>query len=84
MFSARLQIIVFTSLLRTFLLVAPITLVKAVDYVQDVAPILSRYGCNSSSCHGKAEGQNGFKLSIFGTDAESDFASIVGQCRVPV
>lgn len=81
MFSVRLLSIVFTSLLRTFLLAAPLTLVKAVDYVQDVAPILSRYGCNSSSCHGKAEGQNGFKLSIFGTDAESDFASIVHQSR---
>ena len=81
MFPARLQIIVATGILRTFLLVAPLTMVKGIDYVQDVAPILSRYGCNSSSCHGKSEGQNGFKLSIFGTDAESDFASIVHQSR---
>src|SRR5262245_7902613 len=33
-------------------------------FENDIEPILSRYGCNSSGCHGKAEGQNGFKLSV--------------------
>ena len=55
--------------------------VHAVDFVQDVAPILSRYGCNGSSCHGKAEGQNGFKLSVFGSDPSSDYAALVHQSR---
>ena len=26
-------------------------------FERDILPILSRYGCNSSGCHGKAEGQ---------------------------
>ncbi len=34
-------------------------------FENDILPILSRYGCNSSGCHGKAEGQGGFKLSVF-------------------
>ena len=53
----------------------------AIDYLQDVSPVLSRYGCNSSSCHGKAEGQNGFKLSVFGSDPEADYAALVHQSR---
>ncbi len=42
----------------------------------DVQPILARFGCNSGPCHGKASGQNGFKLSLLGFDAESDFRAI--------
>jgi len=30
-------------------------------------------GATASGCHGKAEGQNGFKLSVFGFDPESDY-----------
>ncbi len=54
---------------------------QAVDFLQDVAPALSRYGCNGSSCHGKAEGQNGFKLSVFGSDLDADYAAIVHHSR---
>ena len=51
------------------------------DFIHDVAPILSRFGCNGSACHGKAEGQNGFKLSVFGNDPRSDFEALVLQDR---
>ena len=37
-------------------------------FANDVLPIFSKLGCNSGGCHGKAEGQNGFKLSLFGFD----------------
>src|SRR5580704_11187133 len=37
---------------------------RSLHFENDILPILSRFGCNSSGCHGKAEGQNGFKLSI--------------------
>src|SRR5262245_59766123 len=37
-------------------------------FENDIVPLLSRFGCNSSGCHGNAEGQNGFKLSVFGSD----------------
>ncbi|MFT5468198.1 MAG: hypothetical protein ACI8UO_003306 [Verrucomicrobiales bacterium] len=53
----------------------------APDFMHDVMPILSRYGCNSSACHGKAEGQNGFKLSVFGNDPATDFAALTQHAR---
>src|SRR5262249_603893 len=43
--------------------------------------ILSRLGCNSVGCHGKASGQNGFKLSLFGFDAAFDHDAIVREAR---
>ena len=51
------------------------------NFENDIVPILSRYGCNTSGCHGKAEGQNGFKLSVFGFDPEADYAAIVHEGR---
>lgn len=49
---------------------------RSVDFATDIVPILSRYGCNSGGCHGKASGQNGFKLSLFGFDTQFDFEAI--------
>jgi len=50
-------------------------------FENDVLPILSRYSCNTSSCHGKAEGQNGFKLSVFAFDARGDFEALAMEGR---
>lgn len=50
-------------------------------FENDVVPILSRFGCNSSGCHGKAEGQNGFKLSVFGFDPPADHAALTYEGR---
>ena len=55
------------------------------DFAGDVVPILTRLSCNTGSCHGRAEGQNGFHLSLFGYDPEGDYQSLVregGQRRV--
>lgn len=38
------------------------------DFVRDVNPVLSRLGCNQGTCHGSAQGKNGFKLSLRGYD----------------
>lgn len=46
-------------------------------FANDIIPIFSRFACNSSGCHGKAEGQNGFKLSVFGFDPPADYAALV-------
>ncbi|MFP6620206.1 MAG: DUF1553 domain-containing protein, partial [Pirellulaceae bacterium] len=40
----------------------------AVDYIRDVAPVLSKAGCNAGTCHGARKGKNGFKLSLRGYD----------------
>jgi hypothetical protein len=50
-------------------------------FENDILPILGRYGCNSSGCHGKAEGQGGFKLSIFASDPEADFDALTKEGR---
>jgi Protein of unknown function (DUF1549)/Protein of unknown function (DUF1553) len=50
-------------------------------FENDIEPLFGRFGCNSSGCHGKAEGQNGFKLSVFGFDAAADYAAIVKEAR---
>ena len=54
---------------------------RSVDFAHDVAPILSRYGCNSGGCHGKANGQNGFQLSLFGFDTAYDHEAIAKSAR---
>lgn len=53
----------------------------AIDFRNDIEPIFSRHGCNAGGCHGKASGQNGFKLSLFGFDANSDYDEIVKRAR---
>ncbi len=54
---------------------------RAIHFENDVEPILSRFGCNGAGCHGAAEGQNGFRLSVFGFDPAADFAAIVKEAR---
>lgn len=46
------------------------------DFAQDVVPILTRAGCNTGNCHGRADGQNGFHLSLFGYDPKGDYEAI--------
>jgi len=46
------------------------------DFAADVAPILTKNGCNTGACHGRADGQNGFHLSLFGYDPEGDQSAI--------
>lgn len=52
-----------------------------VSFRHEVLPILTKAGCNSGGCHGKAEGQNGFKLSIFAFDPEADHNALVKEGR---
>ena len=55
--------------------------IRTVDFATEIEPLLSRFGCNSGGCHGKARGQNGFKLSLFGFDTEFDYQSLVSEGR---
>jgi len=45
-------------------------------FLADVMPILARSGCSSGACHGSADGQKGFKLSLRGYDPRFDHASL--------
>ena len=50
-------------------------------FENDIEPLLSRFGCNSSGCHGNSGGQNGFKFSVFGFDPAADYAALVKESR---
>ena len=54
---------------------------KPLHFANDIVPLLSRHGCNSGGCHGRALGQNGFKLSLFGFDADFDYSALVKEAR---
>jgi hypothetical protein len=53
----------------------------SVSFRNEILPVLTKARCNSGGCHGKAEGQGGFLLSIFGYDAESDHAALRSEGR---
>jgi hypothetical protein len=42
-------------------------------FQRHVVPLLGKVGCNNRSCHGSFQGQNGFRLSLFGHDPKMDF-----------
>ncbi|MBI3862796.1 MAG: DUF1549 domain-containing protein [Planctomycetia bacterium] len=50
-------------------------------FATDVVPVLTRLGCNSGGCHGKASGQNGFKLSLLGFEPDLDYESLLAEAR---
>jgi Protein of unknown function (DUF1549)/Protein of unknown function (DUF1553) len=52
-----------------------------VNFPNQVVPIFTKLGCNSGGCHGKASGQNGFKLSLLGFEPTEDFEHLVKEGR---
>ncbi len=47
-----------------------------VDFIRDVNPVMSKLGCNQGTCHGSAQGKNGFKLSLRGYDPIFDVRAL--------
>ena len=47
------------------------------EFVKDIAPILSKAGCNMGACHATQHGQGGFKLSVFNFEPDADREAIV-------
>jgi hypothetical protein len=50
-----------------------------ISYHLDVAPIFSKAGCNTGTCHGNLNGKGGFKLSLRGDDPLADWLSITHE-----
>ena len=42
------------------------------EFQRHVVPLFSTLGCNMRSCHGSFQGQNGFRLSLFGFEPDVD------------
>jgi hypothetical protein len=52
-----------------------------INFPNQIVPIFTKLGCNSGGCHGKASGQNGFKLSLLGFEPDVDFIALVKEGR---
>jgi hypothetical protein len=52
-----------------------------INFAHEIVPIFSKLGCNAGACHGKASGQNGFKLSLLGFDPQIDYEALTRQAR---
>ncbi len=56
--------------------------VRAVSFINDVVPVLTKASCNSGACHAKAGmGQNGFQLSLLGFEPQEDYEHLVKEAR---
>jgi len=67
------------ALLAPFLVAAPTRAADVPSYQRHVAALFSRLGCNGGTCHGAVQGQNGFRLSLFGADPDADHARLLRQ-----
>jgi len=52
-----------------------------INFGNQIVPIFTKLGCNSGGCHGKASGQNGFKISLLGFEPEIDYNALVKEAR---
>src|SRR5579872_2274839 len=46
-------------------------------FSRHVVALFSRLGCNGGTCHGAVQGQNGFRLSLFGANPEHDYEQVL-------
>ena len=56
--------------------VEPVQVLRPPSFRHDVAPLLSKAGCNMGACHGNLNGKGGFKLSLRGEDPNLDFEAL--------
>jgi hypothetical protein len=54
---------------------------QPVSFYNQIVPIFTKFGCNGGGCHGKAAGQNGFKLSLLGFEPAEDHEYVVSEGR---
>lgn len=55
------------------------TLPASPSFSRHVVPIFSKLGCNAGACHGAVQGQNGFRLSLFGMEPALDHARLLRE-----
>jgi hypothetical protein len=66
--------------------VFPVTVTNAaqpapIHFANQIVPIFTKNGCNGGGCHGKAAGQNGFRLSLLGFEPAEDYDHLVKEAR---
>lgn len=55
---------------------------RRLRFLTDVAPVFSRYACNSGGCHGKKGGQEGFELALLGFEPHLDLEPVTDRIDV--
>ncbi|MBN8248712.1 MAG: DUF1549 domain-containing protein, partial [Verrucomicrobia bacterium] len=54
---------------------------QPIHFANQIVPVFTKYGCNGGGCHGKASGQNGFRLSLLGFEPSEDYEHLVKEAR---
>jgi len=54
---------------------------EPVNFPNQIVPLFTKFGCNGGGCHGKLAGQNGFRLSLLGSDPMEDYEHLVRESR---
>ncbi|MFP6872741.1 MAG: DUF1549 domain-containing protein [Verrucomicrobiales bacterium] len=54
---------------------------QPINFANEIVPLFTKHGCNSGGCHGKSEGQNGFRLSLLGFEPSEDYEFLVKEVR---
>lgn len=54
------------------------------SFTKHVVPLLAKLGCSNRACHGSFQGQNGFRLSLFGYDPKLDFAELTADTETRI
>ncbi|KAA5541844.1 DUF1553 domain-containing protein [Roseiconus nitratireducens] len=65
----------------TSLVVADMTANPPLSFPGQIVPIFTKLSCNGGGCHGKAAGQNGFKLSLLGFEPREDYRHLIDESR---
>ncbi len=52
---------------------------RPISFKLDVMPIFLKAGCNTGGCHGSSRGKDGFRLSLFGFDADGDYMRLTRE-----
>src|SRR5439155_8678797 len=52
-----------------------------INFGNQIVPVFTKLGCNAGGCHGKASGQNGFKISLLGFEPDVDYEALVKEAR---
>jgi hypothetical protein len=66
---------------RIGVLVEQVETSQPINFSNDIVPLFTKHGCNGGGCHGKSEGQNGFRLSLLGFEPTEDFEYLVKENR---
>jgi len=54
---------------------------RPIHFANQIVPLFTKAGCNGGGCHGKAAGQNGFRLSLLGFEPWEDYDHLVKESR---